>query len=286
MLTNAYHLDRVYFSSPKRFGDVELLQIGRMFCDSTSIVDTHIHGNLYELTIITDGKGVIYTNTIPTPVKKGDIYLSFPADVHKIESDKIMPLKYDFFAFRIADSKLSKDFSLMNEDYSSPETRLFSDDRIRHLVGNAIAEIDGNDNYHEEILSAILNQILVYVVRGFQKIKPSPEPSITGINVLCYKMMNYIDTHIYSMKSLNELCKYTDYSYGYLSALFKKTTGGSLSNYYRLRRLETSRLLIVEGKLSISQISEQLGYSSLYAFSKAFKEYFGISPKKYKNQNN
>ena len=43
--------------------------------------------------------------------------------------------------------------------------------------------------------------------------------------------MNYIDTHIYTMKNLDELSEITDYSYGYLSVLFeadKAAVGGKL----------------------------------------------------------
>ena len=39
--------------------------------------------------------------------------------------------------------------------------------------------------------------------------------------------------------------------------------------------------MIRENKLRISEISNLLGYNSVYAFSKAFKDEFGMSPKNY-----
>ena len=74
----------------------------------------------------------------------------------------------------------------------------------------------------------------------------------------------------------------TGYSYGYLSALYKKTTSNTLSDYYRNKKLELAKHLVIEKKLKIGEIAEILNYSSVYAFSKAFKNKFGVSPEKYK----
>jgi AraC-like DNA-binding protein len=68
------------------------------------------------------------------------------------------------------------------------------------------------------------------------------------------------------------------YNYSYISDLFKKTTGETLSSYFRRRRLDAARLLLNEGKLSVTQISELLNFSSIYTFSRSYKDYFGVSP--------
>ena len=38
--------------------------------------------------------------------------------------------------------------------------------------------------------------------------------------------------------------------------------------------------------MSVTEIAERLGYSSLYAFSRTFKEAFGTSPKQYAKLSN
>lgn len=83
------------------------------------------------------------------------------------------------------------------------------------------------------------------------------------------------------MRSLKELEKVTDYSYGYLSAVFKKTTSESLQEYYQKKKLSAAAKLLKEKKLSVTKISETFNYSSPYAFSKAFKNEFGVSPAEY-----
>lgn len=281
-MTGNYHLDNFYLN-PLDYDEIYLLQIGRLYCKNTTVVDTHIHTDLFELTVVTDGAGTVTTNGVPSKVKNGDIYLSMPCDIHKIESDRENPLKYDFFAFKIKENEYKLELDRIAEDYHSPDMRIFHDDRVRRLIANSIAELTSSNLYSDELLNSVFRQILIYLIRDFQKLPNKNYPdNATDAEILCYKLMNYIDTHIYTMKNLSELCEVMDFSYGYLSALFKKTTAETLYDYYNKKRADAACLLLKENKLTVTKISETLGYSSLYAFSKAFKNQFGLSPKNYK----
>ena len=279
-----YHLDRSYIQNPLEFGEVYVYQIGRLFCSSETVVDTHIHRDLFELTVVTEGRGIITTNGVPVPVERGDIYLSLPCDAHKIASDAEKPLKYDFFAFNCRKDCFRQALEHIAQNYYSANTRIFHDERVRSLVSNAIAEMNQEYVYAEEVLAAIFQQIVVYVIRGFQEVVPERYcDTVTHAEALCYRLMNYIDTHIYSLKRLEELGDIMDYSYGYLSALFKKTTSNTLSHYYQEKKLDAARLLILEKKFKVTEIAEMLNYTSVYAFSKAFSRRYGVSPRNYKN---
>ncbi len=208
-----------------------------------------------------------------------------PCDIHKIESDRESPLKYDFLAFKIKDNEFKDELDRISENYHAPDMRIFHDERVRRLTANAIAEFATHNMYSEALLNSLFRQILIYLIRDFQTVPDKKYPdNATSSEILCYKLMNYIDTHIYTMKNLAELCEVMDYSYGYLSALFKKTTSESLFDYYNKRRSDAALLLLNENRLTVTEISETLGYSSLYAFSKAFKNQFGVSPKVYRKQ--
>lgn len=285
VMGNNYHISKSYIQNPLKFGDIYMYQIGRLFCNSETVVDTHVHTDLFELTVVTDGKGVVTTNGVPAAVERGDIYLSLPCDAHKITSDAEKTLKYDFFAFNCEKECFKQELEHIAQTYYSANTRIFHDERVRTLVSNAIAEFNQENRYSEEILTAILQQILIYVIRDFQDVVPEKySDTVTHAEALCYKLMNYIDTHIYTLKRLEELADITDYSYGYLSTLFKKTTSNTLCDYYHEKKLEAARLLIVENKFKIIEIAEMLNYTSVYAFSKAFTNRFGMSPRKYKQQ--
>ena len=280
-----YHLDNNFILSPQSYGSIKLYQIGRLYSTRTTVVDPHVQV-AFELTIVRDGSGIITTHGTPVSVKRGDIYLSFPCEIHGIESDFEKPLKYDFFAFDTDDAALKEELEKIILEYSPADKRVFCDERVSYLVGNAISEFGGEHFCSDELLYNLFSQILIYTVRNFRENAAETRPDhITEADALCYRLMNYIDTHIYSMKRLEELGDVMGYSYGYLSSLYKRNTSNTLADYYRNKKLEIAKLLVLERRMKMSEIAELLNYASVYAFSKAFKNHFGRSPESYrKNQ--
>ena len=274
-----YHLD-YYFREPRAYKNVRLVQIGRLYCDKTTVVPKHIHLNWFELTIVTDGEGTLTTNGVEIPIKRGDIYLSFPADRHGIASSAEHPLKYDFFSFFTDAGEYTEQLERIMQTFGDPKRRLFSDEKIRRLVENSISEFgEMSRPLSDELLSHAFEMILIYLLRDFPLL-PTEETlsGVGGADIFCYNLMNYIDTHIFTLRNLTELSDMTNYNYSYLSSLFKKTTGRTLIDYYQSSRLRVARSLVRENKLKISEIADLLNYSSVYAFSKAYKNKYGACP--------
>lgn len=88
---------------------------------------------------------------------------------------------------------------------------------------------------------------------------------------------------IYGTTTLDEVCAGVLFSKSHLKALFKKNTGYSIMDYYTHLKLERAKILINEGELSISDIAELLGYSSIHYFSRVFKAKTGMTPTEFKN---
>lgn len=278
---NRYHFDKAYIEEPKILGSVSLLQVGRMHCHGKTVVREHLHREreYYELTVVTDGSGVITTNRIPVPVTKGQIYLSLPRDLHRIESDREDLLKFDFFSFSTEDETMRRELRWIAQTCARADQRTVSDERISILVANAIAELSTPDAFTDAILEAIIRQVAWYLIRDFKSLfEERQKPKVKTPNELCYQMMYYIDTHLYTMRSLVELSDEFRYNYSYLSSLYRSVTGDTLQNYYCDRRLEAARMLLEEGNLSASEIAEILHYSSIYTFSRAFKDHYHYCP--------
>lgn len=273
-----YHLDNSYITNPLKFGNIRLYQIGRLYCESSQIISAHTHLDWFELTIITGGKGVVTTNGISTEVSAGDIYLSFPCDVHEIKSNLGDRLEYDFFAFNSDDVDVKKELKTITANYRLGYSRVFKDEKIADLVKNAISEFPFSDKqYTNEVLSSIFHLITLYLIRDFIGIEQKAN-SVSSNEVLCFQIMNYIDTHVYTLSNLTVLSSKFGYNYRYLSGLFKATTGKTLWEYLSNRKMEIAKVLIAEKKKKIGEIAETLGYN-LYSFSKAFKAKYGTSPK-------
>ena len=284
MLKRKFHFEKLYMQSPLKMGKVFLVQIGRTHCSDNYIVEAHPHLNWFEVTCVLDGAGRIETNGVASSVKSGDIYLSFPGDIHSVYSENSNPLKYSFLSVWSEDEELLKMLEEIMILHNDPLKRKFKDENIQMLIENCISEEILNDKFSTDMLEYSLNQILRYIIRDFLPGDKTARLNINSSQELCYQMMNYINTHIYVISGLKELSEYFGYNYGYLSGVFHKTTGQTLMEYYTVCRLKSATILIKENALNFAEIAELLNYSSVYAFSRAFKNHFGISPKAYKKQ--
>lgn len=261
-------------------GDLRLFQLGITHCSEQYVVGNHIHGNWFELSYALEGKGEIVTNGVSVPISAGEIYLSFPGDIHAIKTDEKDPLKYYFLSFYHEDSAILNALENIMRCYSEPDKRLFVNHEVRFIVENAFSEIMRGDEYSMKLVEYSINEIILYLFRIFNKgLSDTKEYSH---NELCYQIMHYINTHIYTIDALTVLSEHFGYSYSYLSDVFRKTTGGKLYDYYTSRRFDTAEMLISEGRLQICEIAQELKFSSVYAFSRAFKEHFGKSPSEYR----
>lgn len=71
-------------------------------------------------------------------------------------------------------------------------------------------------------------------------------------------------------------------SYDHFARSFKKVCGRSPEDFAVESRMERARTLLLFSNCNVSEIAERLGYSSLYFFSRQFKERNGVSPRAYK----
>ncbi len=74
-----------------------------------------------------------------------------------------------------------------------------------------------------------------------------------------------------------------NYDYTYLSNLFSEVEGTTIEKYVISQRIEKAKELLMYDELSLSQIADQLGYSSVAYLSNQFKKQTGLSPSFYKS---
>ena len=91
--------------------------------------------------------------------------------------------------------------------------------------------------------------------------------------------------HIEERISRENISKHVNFSVDYISKLFKKETGTSLSEFIMEKKVERARKLIEEGEDSIGNIAVRLGYNSFSYFSEVFRKNTGVLPSEYKRIN-
>ena len=70
--------------------------------------------------------------------------------------------------------------------------------------------------------------------------------------------------------------------YQYLSTLFSGVEGITIEKYAILQRIEKAKELIMYGELSMSEIADNLRYSSVQHLSQQFKKITGFTPSEFK----
>jgi two-component system response regulator YesN len=96
------------------------------------------------------------------------------------------------------------------------------------------------------------------------------------------RIKEYIRSNIEEKINRDQIAEQVNFSSDYVSRIFKKETGISLSEYIMLQKVERAKELIESGEENIGDIAVRLGYSSFSYFSEIFKRLTGALPSDYK----
>jgi len=102
----------------------------------------------------------------------------------------------------------------------------------------------------------------------------------------CHRLIgiakSYIDANFHRDISLEEVSRATGLSPQYFSRFFKEETGENFIDYLTRVRITEAKRLLKDQKLSIKEVSYQVGYNDPNYFSKIFKKVTGLSPSGFK----
>lgn len=101
-------------------------------------------------------------------------------------------------------------------------------------------------------------------------------------SLLTRKMKSYVEGHLAEDLSLQVLSDHLKKNASYLSALFKKETGQTVTNYIQQERVRAAVRLFNEGAASVTQVASSVGIPDCCRFSRIFKKYTEISPSQYR----
>ena len=98
------------------------------------------------------------------------------------------------------------------------------------------------------------------------------------------KTQKYIRDNISRELGRDDVAAYVFLNPDYLSRLFKKNTGYSISEYIFKVRMSVACELLTKTDLSVSKVAMSCGYTHLAHFSKMFKKETGMTPNSYRGK--
>ena len=105
-----------------------------------------------------------------------------------------------------------------------------------------------------------------------------------AISLHVKRCTDYIYDHLHENITLADLAQREKLNPSYLSKLFSKELGMGVKDYIIKAKIETAKNILRYSDFSILDISISLGYSSQSAFTAAFRQATGLTPKKYRDK--
>ncbi len=103
-------------------------------------------------------------------------------------------------------------------------------------------------------------------------------------STLIQNVLNYIDFNLSQQLTLSILADYSNVSSPYLSKIFKKEVGTTITDYITNRRIHESLRLLSMTNMQIQDISSYVGILDFNYYAKTFKKYIGCTPTEYRKK--
>lgn len=214
---------------------------------------------------------------------------SSDCEIIKIDDDTLIKqMKQDI---RMKDVQSLRDhFERFSQRYRSQTA--FSQMYIKFLFANLLKDIyDAVPGEGEKQLNTKIDQLY----RSFDFVQVTDIVS-DSINLLektfsgrvqtghreVEAVKRYIAAHYGDEMSVERLSELVYMAPSYLSSVFKKETGQNLNRFIKSVRMEKAKDLLEQTMMKIVDISTACGYPNVSYFCSSFREYYGISPQKFR----
>ncbi|WP_028608473.1 response regulator transcription factor [Paenibacillus harenae] len=127
-----------------------------------------------------------------------------------------------------------------------------------------------------EEYESLLHRIADYYSGEIRKAQTANQPFDAG------DIKSYIDNHYFEDIKISMFAEKHFLSREYLMKLFKQQFGYGIHEYVQKVRMDKAKELLDDSSLKIQDISEMLGYKDKNYFSKAFRNYYSVSPSEYR----
>ncbi|MDE6209514.1 MAG: response regulator [Lachnospiraceae bacterium] len=145
-----------------------------------------------------------------------------------------------------------------------------------------VSEVDLNnevDKLYRTNALADLKEIMDINIARLEEVF-NVNPQMVHREVECVKQ--YIFNNYMNEIGVEQLAEMVYMAPSYLSCVFKKETGQNLSKFIKSVRMEKAKDMLENTHMKIVSISSEVGYPNVSYFCQSFREYFGISPQKFR----
>lgn len=215
------------------------------------------------------------------------------------QDSMLFPAEDDSLMKQMRQDIKMKDISCLEEHITQfceryQNNKGFSQIYIKFIFSNLLKDIyDNIPNHTEGQLNKEIEEL--YQCNDFSMVKAIIERNVELLKgvfkqnpQMYHREIEYIKQYIYDNfdkeLGVEQLADKVSLAPSYLSHIFKKETGQNLSKFIKAYRMEMAKKMLEETHDKIVSISYAVGYVNVSYFCQSFREYFGVSPQKYRTQ--
>lgn len=158
--------------------------------------------------------------------------------------------------------------------------------RFRNIVQQTIPQLEHRIGVRGMVLKnhvdphwvqRIKNELELFLL---DLMRPAERYEVQKMNAVTDYMMR----NIHKSLSLREICLDLGFSESSLKRLVQQTCGQSPLAYFTDLKIAQAEWLIQHSSMNMTQIAQQLGFSSVHYFSRVFRQKTGLTPSEFKNK--
>ncbi len=253
----------------------EIVQGADSYYLSTFEINAHKQYCDFEITFCLSNKMQVSTDQISEILSKNDCYLSFSGDIHTLNSPSVT--RFLTYAFNVKkDSPIFELFQKVKSRFFPIHERKLTAPVLCSVLTGLIKEFYNMDS--AETIYALDEMTTDLLVRLSRFGKEDVESDLFDAKELFARILNFVDENFLVIQSLDEIATRFGYSYNYIYKLFIKFNKTTPMSYLNAKKMDFAKEYLKSH--SVTQTSDLLSYTSPYNFSRAYKKYFGSSPRK------
>ncbi|MEW9052272.1 MAG: response regulator [Neobacillus sp.] len=146
--------------------------------------------------------------------------------------------------------------------------KLFKDSKSQDMYKSSTGSIDSMSNW----ITYFINKAVDYT------------EEVTKPQSVIAKVKEYINHNLQDDISRDDIASVVFLNPDYLTRIFKKSTGLSLTEYVAEQRIKRSTSLLIFSDMQISEIAQKVGYDNFAYFSNKFKKITDFTPSDYRKK--
>ena len=255
--------------------------------------------DFWEFLYVDKGEIIVSADSEEYRLKKGDLIFHKPNEFHTVRATGT-----------VAPNLIVISFSLDSAVIDVFDTKIIHvDETERNLLADIIIEarrcFEGrlDDPYQtrmikkesdafaaEQMLRILLEYLLIHLVRRQSSPvllnsrlpqQPLKTTKSRSDNEVFHRIIGYLEENICEHLTLEQICKDNLIGRSQLQKLFQDKTANGVIEYFSKMKIDAAKQMIRTGHMNFTQISQQLGYSSIHYFSRQFKKLTGMTPSEY-----